>query len=62
MNTMKWLLRREFWEHKGGFVWAPAIAALIMVVLIAAAVALDDGAEHLRHHAHLHQSSTDAEE
>ncbi|MFC5458951.1 hypothetical protein [Massilia niabensis] len=34
MNTMKWLLRREFWEHKGGFVWAPLIAALIMVVLV----------------------------
>jgi ABC-2 type transport system permease protein len=34
MNTMKWLLRREFWEHKGGFVWAPVIAALIMVVLV----------------------------
>jgi ABC-2 type transport system permease protein len=31
---MKWLLRREFWEHKGGFVWAPLIAALIMVVLV----------------------------
>jgi len=34
MNTMKWLLRREFWEHKGGFVWAPVIAALIMLVLV----------------------------
>ncbi|MET0980932.1 MAG: hypothetical protein ABWY02_02445 [Telluria sp.] len=34
MNTMKWLLRREFWEHKGGFVWAPLIAALIMVLLV----------------------------
>ena len=34
MNTMKWLLRREFWEHKGGFVWAPLIAAVIMVVLV----------------------------
>ncbi|MFC3457317.1 hypothetical protein [Massilia haematophila] len=34
MNTMKWLLRREFWEHKGGFVWAPLIAAALMVVLV----------------------------
>jgi ABC-2 type transport system permease protein len=34
MNTMKWLLRREFWEHKGGFVWAPLVAAAIMVVLV----------------------------
>jgi ABC-2 type transport system permease protein len=31
---MKWLLRREFWENKGGFVWAPLVAALIMVVLV----------------------------
>ena len=38
MNTMKWLLRREFWEHKGGFVWAPLIAAVIMVVLVAGVV------------------------
>jgi len=38
MNTMKWLLRREFWEHKGGFVWAPLIAAIIMVVLVAGMV------------------------
>jgi ABC-2 type transport system permease protein len=38
MNTMKWLLRREFWEHKGGFVWAPLVAALIMVVLMGGVV------------------------
>ena len=25
MNTYKWLLKREFWEHKGGFFWAPAV-------------------------------------
>ena len=25
MNTFKWLLKREYWEHKGGFFWAPAI-------------------------------------
>jgi ABC-2 type transport system permease protein len=23
MNTMKWLVKREFWENKGGFFWAP---------------------------------------
>jgi len=38
MNTMKWLLRREFWENKGGFVWAPLIAAIIMVVLVGGVV------------------------
>ena len=34
MNTMKWLVRREFWENKGGFIWAPLVAAIIMVVLV----------------------------
>lgn len=38
MNTMKWLIRREFWENKGGFIWAPLIAALIMVVLVGGVV------------------------
>jgi ABC-2 type transport system permease protein len=32
MNTMKWLLKREYWEHKGGFVWAPAVVGAIMVL------------------------------
>jgi ABC-2 type transport system permease protein len=27
MNTMKWLVKREFWEHKGGFFWAPAVVS-----------------------------------
>ena len=45
MNTMKWLLRREFWEHKGGFVWAPLIAAVIMVVLVAGVVGYGVGAD-----------------
>ncbi|KQQ89206.1 ABC-2 transporter permease [Massilia sp. Leaf139] len=38
MNTMKWLLRREFWENKGGFVWAPLVAAAIMVLLVGGVV------------------------
>jgi ABC-2 type transport system permease protein len=32
MNTMKWLLRREYWENKGGFFWAPAVVGAIMVL------------------------------
>jgi ABC-2 type transport system permease protein len=35
MNTMKWLLRREYWENKGGFFWAPAVVGATMVLLIA---------------------------
>ncbi len=32
-HKFKLLLRREFWEHKGGFFWAPIIAGGISVVL-----------------------------
>ena len=32
--TMKWLLRREFWEHKGSMFWAPVIVAALLVVLV----------------------------
>lgn len=27
-----WLLRRELWEHKGGFVWAPLVASAIFLL------------------------------
>jgi ABC-2 type transport system permease protein len=48
MNTMKWLVKREFWEHKGGFFWAPIWVGGIMTFFLAislfAAVAL--GSKH----------------
>ena len=45
MNTFKWLLKREFWENRGGFVWAPVITAAIylffnLVGLVLVAVGL----------------------
>jgi ABC-2 type transport system permease protein len=33
MNTMKWLLKREYWEHKGGLLWAPGVVSAITIVL-----------------------------
>lgn len=33
-TTMKWLLQREFWEHKGAMFWAPAIVGALLVVLV----------------------------
>ncbi len=39
MNTMKWLLRREYWEHKGAFFWAPAVVALVMTAVVAVTIA-----------------------
>ncbi|MES2300147.1 MAG: hypothetical protein V4582_24145 [Pseudomonadota bacterium] len=37
MNTMKWLIRREFWEHRGVFLRLPIIIglALLLFVLLA---------------------------
>jgi ABC-2 type transport system permease protein len=34
MKTMKWLLRREFWEHKGALLWAPLVVGGAMVAFI----------------------------
>ena len=32
-NTFKWLLKREYWENRGGFVWAPVITGGIISFL-----------------------------
>ena len=34
-NTFKWLLKREFWENRGGFLWAPLITGAIVCFLTA---------------------------
>lgn len=34
ITTMKWLVRRELWEHRGAFVWAPLAVAAVLVLLI----------------------------
>ena len=33
MKTMKWLIKREMWEHKGMLVWAPAVVATLIGAL-----------------------------
>lgn len=32
-STFKWLLKREYWENRGGFLWAPLIAGGISLVM-----------------------------
>ncbi len=32
-HIFRQLLRREFWEHKGGFFWAPMVAGVIFLLL-----------------------------
>ena len=38
-NKFKLLLRREFWEHKGGFFWAPLVAGIVSLVLLLGVIA-----------------------
>ncbi len=38
MKTMKWLLQREFWEHKGSMFWAPVVVGAAMVLFFATMV------------------------
>ena len=47
MNTFKWLLRREFWEHKGGFFWLPIVVGAVMTAFIM--VSLLMGVAGLKH-------------
>lgn len=48
MKTFYWLVKREFWEHRGGFLWAPVITGGIFLLLnIMAIVAAEVlGARH----------------
>jgi len=55
MNTFKWLLKREYWEHRGGFFWAPIVTGAIFLLLSVMAIiagetvrrSVDDGGETL---------------
>lgn len=33
MKTFVWLVKREFWEHRGGFLWAPLITGSVFLIL-----------------------------
>lgn len=35
MNTMKWLIQREYWENKGMLFWAPTVVGSLMVAFTA---------------------------
>ena len=37
-HKFKLLLKREFWEHKGGFFWAPLVAGGISLLLTVMAI------------------------
>jgi ABC-2 type transport system permease protein len=46
MKTMKWLLHREFWEHKGSMLWAPLVVAAIMLVSTAGSYLFGSKSQH----------------
>ncbi len=33
MKTFDWLVRREYWEHRGGFLWTPVWVGGVMLIL-----------------------------
>ncbi|MCK7595374.1 ABC-2 transporter permease [Pseudomarimonas salicorniae] len=49
MNSIKWLLKREFWENKGGFFWAPIVAGGIFTLLNIMALAVTSAAADRNH-------------
>jgi ABC-2 type transport system permease protein len=34
ITNFKWLVKREYWENKGGFFWAPAIISMLMALFL----------------------------
>jgi ABC-2 type transport system permease protein len=34
VNTFNWLIKREYWEHRGGFAWTPAIISLVFLAIM----------------------------
>ncbi|MBV8157678.1 MAG: ABC-2 transporter permease, partial [Dyella sp.] len=48
MKTFYWLVKREFWEHRGGFLWAPVITGVVFLVLNVMAIIAAEvlGAQH----------------
>jgi ABC-2 type transport system permease protein len=48
MKTMQWLIKREFWENKGSFVWAPTILAGAMILLLFITLGISNSVHNLQ--------------
>lgn len=48
MKTFYWLVKREFWENRGGFLWAPIVTGVVFLVLNVMAIIAAEvvGARH----------------
>ncbi len=58
MNIMKWLLRREFWEHKSALLWTPAVLGSIMLAIVVLSLAVPFATEH-RNQMHMRFGDTE---
>ena len=51
MNTLPLLLKREYWEHRGGFLWTPAWITGVMLIFTVLGMI---SAEVFRSNMHVH--------
>jgi len=57
--TMKWLLRREFWEYKGAMFWGPVAVAALLVALFGGTIVYALAGQHLPTHLTINGQSMD---
>ena len=38
-GTLRWLLKREYWENRGGFLYAPLIAGVVSLLMSGVGIA-----------------------
>lgn len=44
MKTFAWLLKREYWEHRGGFLWAPVITCSVLLFMVLVGMVIAEAA------------------
>jgi ABC-2 type transport system permease protein len=59
-STFGWLLKREYWENRGGFLWAPLIAGAISLLMSTVGILLGLwGLKRAAEGGHLHVNNAD---
>jgi ABC-2 type transport system permease protein len=58
-NKFAWMLKREFWEYRGAFLWTPVITGTVMLALFVFGLVV---AEHTAHRAGVHLSGLNINE
>ena len=46
MNKFGWLVKREFWEYRGSFFWAPMIVAMVLLALMLMTIVIAETTAH----------------